>query len=146
MKRIIKAELFKMTRRKEFVLVVCSLLLSLGLPIAFSLAPQSFAIDYAFGDKIPLIAYSSLGYAFWGAIGVFTLLFSLLAVGLSSAEIESHYFYLYFPKVDKRGNVYKSKMIVLIVFSIVWYCVYTLLLNPVGYAILNLQSETCQSA
>jgi hypothetical protein len=136
MNRVLKAEIFKLGRRREFILILCSAVLSFGLPLAFTLAPQSYKMDYAFGDKIPLVAYSVLGYAFWGVLGVFTLLYTILTVGLSSAEIETHYFYLYFPRIFNRKIIYKSKTLALIGFTIIWYIVYTLVLNPISYRLL----------
>lgn len=137
MKKIIKAEIFKLVHRREFYIILSLLLLSFGLPFGFKLAPASYAVNYSFGDgRLPQIAYMVLGYAFWGTLGVFILLFSMLSASLSSQELESHYFYLYFPRVQSRSKVYISKYLVLISFVLIWYLSYTLVLNPYGHRVL----------
>ena len=137
MNRILKTELFKLLHRKETYIITLLMLLSFGLPIGFKMAPASYSLDYTFGDgRLPCSAYMVLGYAFWGTLGVFVLLFSVLSVSLSSKEMEAHYHYLYFPRVNHREKIYTAKLLILLSFAIVWYLVYTLLFNPIGYRVL----------
>lgn len=137
MNRIYKTELFKLFHRKETYIITLLILLSFGLPIGFKMAPASYSLDYAFGDgRLPCTAYMVLGYAFWGTLGIFVLLFSVLSVSLSSKELETHYHYLYFPRINCREKIYTSKLLVLLSFAIVWYLVYTLLFNPIGHYVL----------
>lgn len=137
MKQIIKTEIFKLLHRYEAYIIVLLVLLAFGLPIGFKLAPSSYAIEYSFGDgRIPRFAYMVIGYSFWGTLGIYILLFSLLSVVLSSKEIESHYFYLYFPRVSNRGKIYSAKFFVVALFAVLWYLAYTLLFNPIGHGIM----------
>lgn len=137
MSRIYKAEIFKLFHRRETYILIFMLLLAFGLPIGFKIAPASYALDYSFGDgRLPCSAYIVLGYAFWGTLGIFVLLFSILGVSLSSREIESHYYYLYFPRVSCREKIYTTKLVILEFFAFVWYFIYTLLFNPIGHLVL----------
>lgn len=137
MRQVIKTEIFKLFHRCETYVIVSLVLLTFGLPIGFKLAPSSYAIDYSFGDgRMPRLAYVVIGYSFWGTLGIYILLFSLLAVVLYSKEIETHYFYLYFPRVRSRGIIYSVKFLVIALFAVVWYFVYTLLFNPIGHGIM----------
>ena len=137
MKQICKNEIFKLFHCKEPYILLCLMLLAFGLPIGFMLSPSSYSFNYAFGDgRLPSTAYMVLGYAFWSTLGIFVLLFSMLSVTLTNREIENHYFYLYFPRVRERNKIYTSKYLVLIIFAIIWYLVYTLLFNPLGHFIM----------
>lgn len=137
MKQICKNEIFKMFHCCETYIILFLMVLAFGLPIGFMLSPSSYSLDYSFGDgRLPCSAYMVLGYAFWGTLGIFVFLFSMLSVTLTSREIENHYFYLYFPRVKERGEIYISKYLVLMFFVIMWYMIYTLLLNPIGHIIM----------
>ncbi|MCH5278365.1 MAG: hypothetical protein J1E60_01090 [Christensenellaceae bacterium] len=132
-----RTEFRKLFRRREFWIIAVALSLSIILPLALSLAPDSYAITYAFGSSVPQVAYHVIGYAFWEAMGIFVVLFAILTIGLTSTEIESHYFYLYFPRVNNRSRVFRSKLMLLLAFATVWYLLYTVVLNSVGYAIFS---------
>lgn len=137
MSRIYKAELFKLFHRSETFIIVFLLILSFALPIGFKLAPSSYALEYAFGDgRLPTDAYMVLGYAFWGTLGIFVLLYSILSVALLSRELENRYFFLYFPRVTDRGKIYIAKYLILLCFMVIWYFVYTILLNPIGHTMM----------
>ncbi len=138
MKNTLKIETFKLVHRLEFKLISLLLMLSLVLPIALMLTPNTYRIDYAFGDKIPMSAYVCIGYAFWGTLGIFYLLFSILTVSLTGSEYDGHYFYLYFPRISDRRKIYLAKFITITAFATIWYMAYTLIFNPVGYQILHL--------
>lgn len=137
MKQICKNEIFKMFHCRETYIILFLMILAFGLPIGFMLSPSSYSLDYSFGDgRLSCSAYMVLGYAFWGTLGIFVLLFSMLSATLTSREIENHYFYLYFPRVKEREKIYIGKYLVLTLFVIVWYLIYTLLLNPLGHVIM----------
>lgn len=138
MKALLRTELHKLLRRREFWMITIIQLLSFGLPLVLTLTPESYKVNYVFGSSIPQVAYNVIGYAFWEALGVFVILFAILTVGLTSAEIESHYFYLYFPRVNNRGRILGSKLAVLLAFATVWYLIYTVVLNSAGYALFCL--------
>ena len=93
MKALLRTELHKLLRRREFWMITIIQLLSIGLPLVLTLTPESYKVNYVFGSSIPQVAYNVIGYAFWEALGVFVILFAILTVGLTSAEIESHYFF-----------------------------------------------------
>ncbi len=135
MTALYRTELKKLLHRREFWIIAAALSLSIILPLALSLAPDSYAIAYAFGDSIPQVAYNVIGYAFWEAMGVFVVLFAILTISLTSTEIESHYFYLYFPRVNDRTRVFRSKLILLLAFASIWYLLFTVVLNSLGYAV-----------
>lgn len=137
MKRICKAELFKLLHRRETYMILFLMFLAFGLPVGFKMAPSSYALDYSFGDgRLPCLAYMVLGYAFWGTLGIFVLLFTMLSVALSSKEIESHYFYLYFPRAKSRTEIYICKYLILTAFTVIWYVIYTLIFNPLGHMMM----------
>lgn len=137
MTALLRTELHKILRKREFWIISTTLSLSIILPLVLSLAPESYSISYAFGGSVPQVAYNVIGYAFWETLGVFIVLFAILTIGLTSTEIESHYFYLYFPRVNNRSRVFRSKLTVLLIFATVWYLLYTLVLNSLGYVVFS---------
>lgn len=137
MTTLYRIEFYKLIRKREFWIIVATMLLSILLPLVLALASDSYSISYAFGAVIPQVAYHVIGYAFWEVLGIFVLLFAILTIGLTSTEIESHYFYLYFPRVNDRSRVFRAKLTVILLFATVWYLLYTVVFNSVGYVVLN---------
>lgn len=137
MTALFRTEIHKLFRRREFWIIIITLFLSIALPLVLSLMPESYSISYDFGSSIPQVAYHVIGYAFWETLGIFIILFAILTIALTSTEIESHYFYLYFPRVNNRGRIFRSKVTVLLIFATTWYLIYTVALNSIGYAVFS---------
>ena len=56
MKALLRTELHKLLRRREFWMITIIQLLSIGLPLVLTLTPESYKVNYVFGSSIPQVA------------------------------------------------------------------------------------------
>ena len=126
-----KVEMFKMIRKRETKIIFCLLALPILFSVLFANVP-AFVVDYPFGDKIPQLPFAVTVFGFFSTLGVFGLVFSILATSTLSSEISSHHTLLFFPRLASKKKLFSSKLYVLLVVVLIWFALF-IVSSMVGY-------------
>lgn len=140
MSNFFKIETKKLFKRKEIIILFLLLILPFLLTLFFLNSPDTYKIDYNFGDgRIPILSYPTLMLGFFLNLGVFPLIFSVLSNSIST-ERESNYISLYFVGVKDKGKIYLGKMCSLIFVLLVWIIFYVFS-SLLSYLLFNFGGE-----
>jgi|GEM_PF-4551252 len=119
-----KIELFKILRKKEFLILMCML----SFPILFSLLMSVGVIksgDIATGPlSLPNLVTTAFG--FFEQIGALGLITGILAVSILSTEVDNHHVLLYFPRISSRKRLYTQKALALTISFTIWFLCFVL--------------------
>lgn len=130
---IIKVEYRKLFRRIEFW---CSLIIMIVPILLFVGSKSDSAIAMAIETKSRFnTVIISLGFSL--QLGIYHLIFSILATNLLSNEIYSNYTTLYFPHIKDKGKLFRKKTLVIDSVIVVHSIVYVLFSFVMSYLILN---------
>lgn len=136
---ISKIEFSKLFRRVEFW---CSWII-LIVPIALfigSMSDSSMAMAIETKSRFNSVVIS-LGFAL--QLGVYHLLFAILATNLLSVELNTNYSTLYFPHIRNKASLYTKKTLVINTVMILHTLVYILFSLGASYIMLtNMQGHS----
>lgn len=130
---IIKVEYRKLFKRIEFW---CSLVIMLIPMLLFLGSKNDLSIAMAIESKSRFnTILTSLGFAL--QLGIYHLIFSILATNLLSAELYSNYTTLYFPHVKDKAKLFTKKIFVIDSIIVIHIIIYLFVSFVMSYLILN---------
>ncbi|AEE97127.1 hypothetical protein Mahau_1951 [Mahella australiensis 50-1 BON] len=146
MREIFRAEIFKITRKVEYWLSF--IIFIVPLILAFSIQYPKFGLDISFPPGVSTISRFYLMIVTLGFVtdlGVYHILFSVIATNTLSSEIDSNYFMLYLPRLKRKDNLYTVKSLVLsgaLLIHILLYCIFSYLVSEIIITSNSLISQT----
>jgi|GEM_PF-898292 len=135
MRNIFKAEIFKITRKVEYWLSF--IIFVVPLILAFSIQYPNFGLDMSFPPGVSMISRFYLMIVTLGFVtdlGVYHILFSVIATNTLSSEIDNNYFMLYLPRLKRKDSLYTVKSLVLsgaLLIHILLYCAFSYLISEI---------------
>ncbi len=131
-----KIEMFKILRKKEFVIIACTLIMPIAFALLFAFAP-GFIIQYPFGGLVPRLPFAVTTMGFFSTFGIYGILFGILSTTLISGEIASHYTLLYFPRLTSRKRMFSAKLNALALTAFVWFVLFSIV-SLLSYSLVTL--------
>lgn len=122
---MMKIELFKIIRKREFVVLMCMLC----LPIVFGLLLFAGAIkstDVSAG-ALSLPGLMAVTVGFFEQLGILGIIVGIVAVSTLSMEIDNHNVLLYFPRLSSRKRLYVNKVLALSISFTIWFFLFLLI-------------------
>ena len=130
---MLKIELYKIMRKKEFIILMCMLL----SPLIFSVLIYTGHIKAGDIDvgALSLPGFIAIVFGFFEQLCVLGLITGILAVSTLSAEIDCRHVLLYFPRIPSRKRLYLEKSIALTIAFAIWFLCFTVV-STASYCLL----------
>ncbi|MDR1753695.1 MAG: hypothetical protein LBR74_02170 [Eubacterium sp.] len=131
---MIRIELFKIFRKKEFSVLMFTLL----LPLAFAFLIYAGAVKSSDVSSGPLAlpGLMAVTFGFFEQLGALGIIAGIMAVSTLSSEIDNHNVLLYFPRLISRKKLYVNKVLALTIAFTVWSALF-LLVCAIAYFFLT---------
>lgn len=131
---MMRIELYKIARKKEFIVLMCML----AFPVVFCLLFLSGSVKSGDVSTGPLgiLGFTAVTFGFFEQLGALGLIVGILTVSTLSSEIDNHNILLYFPRISSRKRLYSNKASALTFTFTIWFLLF-LLVSVLSYLLLT---------